>query len=196
VNKNVYDINENPKEKKIGRLDTDDQRIILKFEKNNTQKKPNDLIKETKPPPTTTTENSSSTVTTINHSFDQDNHNENDEEIQIPSPQPTGTELRQLQQENNQLYQDVAKRSEEIHAISTQVVEIAHLQENLFDNIFSQKDLIQDIDASAVASNDDLAAAIIHIRDAIRNTAQMRRWVIFFLLVMIFSLLFLDWYNV
>jgi len=193
VNKNVYDINENPKEKKIGRLDTDDQRIILKFEKNNT--KPNDLIKETKPP-ITTTENSSSTVTTINHYFDQDNHNENDEEIQIPSPQPTGTELRQLQQENNQLYQDVAKRSEEIHAISTQVVEIAHLQENLFDNIFSQKDLIQDIDANAVASNDDLAAAIIHIRDAIRNTAQMRRWVIFFLLVMTFSLLFLDWYNV
>jgi syntaxin 18 len=135
---------------------------------------------------------SSSPTTTVNHYFDQDN----EEEIQISSPQPTGNELRQLQQENNQLYHDVAKRSEEIHAISTQVVEIAQLQNKLFDNIFIQKDLIQEVDSNAVASNDDLAAAIIHIRDAIRNTAQMRRWVIFFLLVMIFSLLFLDWYNV
>jgi syntaxin 18 len=101
-----------------------------------------------------------------------------------------------LQFENDKLYTDVAQRSEEVHAISTQVVEIAQLQNQLFDNIFNQKDLIQNIDVAAVASNDDLAAAIIHIRDAIRNTAQMRRWVIFFLIVMIFSLLFLDWYNV
>jgi syntaxin 18 len=121
---------------------------------------------------------------------------ENEEETKIPSVPPTGSELRQLQLENNQLYHDVAQRSEEIHAISTQVVEIAQLQNELFDNIFCQKDLIQQVDTSAQASNDDLAAAIIHIRDAIRNTAQMRRWLIFFLIVMIFSLLFLDWYNV
>jgi syntaxin 18 len=137
-----------------------------------------------------------SPVTTVNYYLDQDNHHENEEEHQISSPQPTGSELRQLQRENTQLYHDVAKRSEEIHAISTQVVEIAQLQNEIFGHIFAQSDLIQGIDASAVASNDDLAAAIIHIRDAIRNTAQMRRWVIFFLLVMIFSLLFLDWYNV
>jgi hypothetical protein len=61
---------------------------------------------------------SSNNITTIN----QDNYNQNEEETQIASPQPTGTELRQLQRENDQLYHDVAKRSEEIHAISTQVV--------------------------------------------------------------------------
>lgn len=126
----------------------------------------------------------------------QDNNTHNDEESQIPSSPPFGAELRQLQLENDQLYNDVAQRSEEIHAISTQVVEIAQLQNELFDNILLQKDLIQQVDTAAVASNDDLAAAIIHIRDAIRNAAQMRRWVIFFLLVMIFSLVFLDWYNV
>ncbi|CAF4833170.1 unnamed protein product, partial [Rotaria sp. Silwood2] len=139
--------------------------------------------------------NVTATTTTTNY-FDQDNHIEHDEENQIPSTPPTGSEIRQLQLENDQLYHDVAQRSEEIHAISTQVVEIAQLQNELFDNILMQKDLIQEVDTAAVASNDDLAAAIIHIRDAIRNTAQMRRWVIFFLLVMIFSLLFLDWYNV
>jgi len=40
--------------KKIGRLDNDDQRVILNFNKNNTRKKPNDLKDDTKP--TTTTE--------------------------------------------------------------------------------------------------------------------------------------------
>ncbi|CAF0895114.1 unnamed protein product [Rotaria sordida] len=182
--------------KKIGRLDTDDQRVILNLHKNNNRKKTNDFIDDTKKSTNTIDNNSNNTTaTTTNHHFDQDNHIENDEENQIPSTPPTSSELRQLQIENNQLYHDVAQRSEEIHAISTQVVEIAQLQNELFDNIFMQKDLIEEVDAAAVASNDDLAAAIIHIRDAVRNTAQMRRWIIFFLLVMIFSLLFLDWYN-
>jgi hypothetical protein len=195
----------------VRKLDTGGQGVTLNYDKNNNRKKNNNPAEDTKN--TTTTESrydlseyiyyinvylSSSiiTTTTTNYNFDQDNHVENDEATQIPSPSPTSGELRQLQLENNQLYHDVAQRSEEIHAISSQVVEIAQLQNELFDNIFAQKELIQEVDTAAVASNDDLAAAIIHIRDAIRNTAQMRRWVIFFLLVMIFSLLFLDWYNV
>ena len=139
---------------------------------------------------------SASVITTTNQYFDDDRRAENEAETQIRTAPPSEQGLRQLQMENNQLYHDVAQRSEEIRGISTQVVEIAQLQNELFDNILVQKDLIHQVDASAVASNDDLAAAIIQIRDAIRNTAQMRRWVIFFLLVMIFSLLFLDWYNV
>jgi syntaxin 18 len=127
------------------------------------------------------------------HQIDHSDDAEHEHETHV---QPVGNELRQLQHENKQLYHDVAQRSEEIRGISSQVVEIAQLQNELFDNILIQKDVIEQVDGSAVASNDDLAAAIIHIRDAIRNTAQMRRWVIFFLLVMIFSLLFLDWYNV
>ena len=137
-----------------------------------------------------------SPAATLTQFFDQDNHHEDQEEQQISAPQPMGKELKQLQLENEQLYVDVAKRSEEILLVTSQVVEIAQLQNELFNNIFAQSDLIQGVDAAAVSSNDDLAAAIIHIRDAIRNAAQMRRWVIFFLLVMIFSLLFLDWYNV
>ncbi len=35
--------------KKIGRLDTDDQRAILNIDRNNTRKKPNDLTEEKKP---------------------------------------------------------------------------------------------------------------------------------------------------
>ena len=126
----------------------------------------------------------------------EENRTEHEDERPNSLAQPTGAELVQLQRENEQWYHDVAKRSEEIHSISSQVVEIAQLQNELFNNIFVQSDLIQQVDVNAEASNDDLAAAIIHIRDAIRNSAQMRRWIIFFLLVMIFSLLFLDWYNV
>ncbi|CAF1099189.1 unnamed protein product [Adineta steineri] len=153
--------------KKIGRLDNDVYRTILNFERKNTRK-----LTETSTENVITTENSPSTMVTVPTSYsDQDNHNENDEEIQIPSPIPTGSELRQLQIENDQLYHDVAQRSEEIHAISTQVVEIAQLQNELFDNIFGQKDLIEQVDNAAVVTNDDLAAAIIHIRDAMSDTS-------------------------
>lgn len=136
------------------------------------------------------------TITTTTQNFDEENRIEQNETSAMEIAQPTGQELRQLQKENNQLYVDVAQRSEEILDVARQVVDISQLQNQLFDNIFAQKDVIENIDASASASNDDLAAAILHIRDAIRNTAQMRRWIIFFLLVMTFSLLFLDWYNV
>ncbi|CAF4886797.1 unnamed protein product [Rotaria sp. Silwood1] len=163
--------------KKIGRLDTDNQHVILNIHKNDNRKKTNDLVDSTKKSMNIIENNSSNiTTTTTTQHLDQDNPIENDEENQIPSTPPTGSKLRQLQLENNQLYSDVAQRSEEIRAISSQVVEIAQLQNELFDNILIQKDLIQEVDTAAVASNDDLAAAIIHIRDAIRNTAQMRRW--------------------
>lgn len=119
-----------------------------------------------------------------------------EEEKQIPSPSPTGKELQQLQMENKMLYEDVAQRSNEIHEITDTVADIAYIQNELFNNILNQKDQTSQIDILAQASNDDLAGAIIHIRDAIKNAAQMRQWVIFFLLVMIFSLIFLDWYNV
>lgn len=110
--------------------------------------------------------------------------------------QPVNQELRQLQHENDQLYQEVAQRSEEIFAIAQQVVNISQLQNEIFNNIFTQNDSIENIDSAASASNDDIAAANVNLRNAIRNSAQMRRWVIFFLIVMTFSLLFLDWYNV
>lgn len=193
--------------KKIGRLDHEEQQMLLNInakrqrptsppstfdttsaeEKNRPTKPVSNLSEQSSPQPPSTGSPSMIVTTTSYY---------NEETSQIPVPQPTGQELHQLQQENQQLYHDLAQRSEEIREISSQVVEIAQLQNELFDNIFVQKDLIEHIDASAVASNDDIAAAIVHIRDAIRNAAQMRRWVIFFLMVMIFSLLFLDWYNV
>ena len=177
--------------KKIGRLDHDEQQMLFSIQQHQ-QVSPSREAIQTSPETTS----SSPVTSTTTFQLDEEMRRESNEETKIDSPEPTGQELRQLQHENKQLYQDVAERSEEIRGISTQVVEIAQLQNQLFENIFNQKDIIQQVDASAVASNDDLAAAIIHIRDAIRNTAQMRRWVIFFLLVMIFSLLFLDWYNV
>ncbi|CAF2140129.1 unnamed protein product [Rotaria magnacalcarata] len=159
--------------KKIGRLDNDDQRILFNLNKSNNRKKSNDSIDGTRLTTTTTNENNSTNITTTDQYLDQDNQIENNEENQTLV---TGSELRQLQLENNQLYHDVAQRSEEIRAISTQVVEIAQLQNEIFGHLCSQKDLIQEVNSAAVVTNDDLAAAIIHIRDAIRNMAQMRRW--------------------
>ena len=205
--------------KKIGRLDHENRQILATLDLNQLRPKPvksisTDSLKdpvsqENKPVTSKDTFiapahlNHPASASTANNMDDKnsqkkphDYQDDNEDERRIPSPEPTSQELQQLQMENKQLYRDVAQRSKEICEITDQVVNIAQLQKELLENILDQKDSIEQVDNNAGLSNDELAAAINQIRNAIKNAAQMRRWVIFFLLVMIFSLLFLDWYNV
>ncbi|CAF0866658.1 unnamed protein product [Didymodactylos carnosus] len=145
-------------------------------------------------------DNKSPSYIHVTRNFDNDSDNANtskntEEENDRFLSKIDREEQKQLQVENERLYRDVAQRSEEIQQIAEQACDIADMQKRLFDNILAQSDLIDQVDTTAIQTNDDMAAAIKHIRDAVKNSAQMRRWIIFFLLVMIFSLLFLDWYN-
>lgn len=63
-----------------------------------------------------------------------------------------------------------------------------------------QKDPIKTISSLPIASNAVGASENIkdgneEIRKAIQNRASIRVYILFFLLVMAFTLLFLDWYN-
>lgn len=46
-----------------------------------------------------------------------------------------------------------------------------------------------------IGVNENVKDANEQIRQAIQRNAGLRVWVLFFLLVMSFTLLFLDWYN-
>ena len=66
--------------------------------------------------------------------------------------------------------------------------------------IFSEKILQQEGDISRIGENltgttENLQMANEQIREAIKNNAGFRVWILFFLVVMTLSLLFLDWYN-
>lgn len=104
-------------------------------------------------------------------------------------------DVQMFESENEQLYNELNTMTEEVRQIESKVVHIAELQE-----IFTEKVLDQDRDldrlmTTVVGSTENMKEANEQIRQAIQRNAGLRVWILFFLLVISFSLLFLDWYN-
>lgn len=109
--------------------------------------------------------------------------------------QPSAEDIQMFESENDQLYNELNTMTEEVKQIESKVVHITELQE-----IFTEKVLDQDKDldrlmTTVVGSTENVKEANEQIRQAIQRNAGLRVWILFFLLVMSFSLLFLDWYN-
>lgn len=104
-------------------------------------------------------------------------------------------DIQMFESENEQLYNELNTITEEVKQIESKVVHISELQQ-----IFTEKVLAQDHDldklmTTVVGSTENVKEANEQIRQAIQRNAGLRVWILFFLLVMSFSLLFLDWYN-
>lgn len=79
--------------------------------------------------------------------------------------------------------------------IQSKVIKIAELQEVFTEKVMEQSDEIERISTTLVGTTENLKDANVQIRQAIQSNASLRIYLLFFLLVMSFSLLFLDWYN-
>lgn len=115
--------------------------------------------------------------------MDSENHPVDSKDIQL------------FEAENEQLYNELNTLTEEMKEIENKVVYISDLQ-----NIFSEKILYQDknlehVLATVVGSTENVKEANEQIRNAIQKNAGFRVWILFFLLVLSFSLIFLDWYK-
>ncbi|KAK0084226.1 hypothetical protein PV325_007438 [Microctonus aethiopoides] len=104
-------------------------------------------------------------------------------------------DIQMFESENEQLYNELNTITEEVKQIESKVIHISELQQ-----IFTEKVLAQDHDldklmTTVVGSTENVKEANEQIRQAIQRNAGLRVWILFFLLVMSFSLLFLDWYN-
>lgn len=104
-------------------------------------------------------------------------------------------ELQMLEQENKQLYTDLQGLSDEIEMIQKSVVGIAKLQDLFTEKVVLQKDDIERIATTVVGATENVKDANEQIKQAIQRNAGLRVYVLFFLMVMSFTLLFLDWYN-
>ena len=100
-----------------------------------------------------------------------------------------------FEQENEKMYQDLMNLKDDIQQIETKVVKIAELQEIFTEKVLQQRDDIDTIAANAVAATENVKDGNEELRRAIQRNASVRVYVLFFLLVMSFTLLFLDWYN-
>ncbi|XP_053669639.1 syntaxin-18 [Anopheles nili] len=104
-------------------------------------------------------------------------------------------DIQMFESENVQLYNELKGLSEEVEQIQRNVADIAQLQDIFTEKISLQNTDIDRIATNVVGTTENMNDANEQIKQAIQRNAGLRVWVLFFLIVMSFTLLFLDWYN-
>lgn len=113
----------------------------------------------------------------------------------IYEEEPSAEDIQMFESENEQLYNELNSITEEVKQIESKVVHIAELQEIFTEKVLDQDKDVDRLMTTVVGSTENVKEANDQIRQAIQRNAGLRAWILFFLLVMSFSLLFLDWYN-
>ena len=130
-----------------------------------------------------------------NQSMEDDNNVSNLNDDEISAGGLSAEDIQMFEKENKQLFNEFKGLSEEVQQIEKHVYDIAKLQELFTEKVALQKGDIDRISNTVVGATENVKEANEQIKQAIQRNAGLRVYVLFFLLVMSFSLLFLDWYN-
>ncbi|XP_034389595.1 syntaxin-18 isoform X2 [Cyclopterus lumpus] len=104
-------------------------------------------------------------------------------------------EVQMFEQENQRLVSEMNSLVDEVRQIEGKVVEISRLQEIFAEKVLQQETEIGSIHQLVVGATENVKEGNEDIREAIKNNAGFRVWILFFLVMCSFSLLFLDWYD-
>ncbi|GFY43985.1 syntaxin-18 [Trichonephila inaurata madagascariensis] len=104
-------------------------------------------------------------------------------------------ELQMFEEENQRLYEDMNTLVDEVREIEGKVVEIGRLQEILSEKVLQQDQDINRISDTVMGTTENIKEGNEELREAMKKNAGFRVWILFFLIVLSFSLLFLDWYS-
>uniref|UniRef100_A0AAQ5XWJ3 Syntaxin-18 n=1 Tax=Amphiprion ocellaris TaxID=80972 RepID=A0AAQ5XWJ3_AMPOC len=104
-------------------------------------------------------------------------------------------EIQMFEQENQRLISEMNSLVDEVKQIEGKVVEISRLQEIFAEKVLQQETEIDSIHQLVVGATENVKEGNEDIREAIKNNAGFRVWILFFLVMCSFSLLFLDWYD-
>lgn len=124
----------------------------------------------------------------LDEAMDESNYEDTLQEL---SPE----DIQMYESENVQLYHELQGLAEEVEQIEKNVVDIARLQEIFTEKVVLQRHDIERIANAVVGATENVNDANEQIKQAIQRNASLRVWTLFFLLVISFTLLFLDWYN-
>ncbi|VDD97258.1 unnamed protein product [Enterobius vermicularis] len=102
---------------------------------------------------------------------------------------------QQMTAENEQLYARLIHTDDEIQKVEQQLSEIYKLQESFAEKVLEQEKDIEFVNQAAVTSVENIRDGNEQIREAIQNMASRRVILLFCLIALTFTLLFLDWYN-
>ncbi|RNA10850.1 syntaxin-18 [Brachionus plicatilis] len=104
-------------------------------------------------------------------------------------------ELQELEKENEMLFDNLSMQTDELKKIESQVVEVSRLTQIFTENIVSQVETVDRIQKSTFETNSNLALGNENIKEAMKKNAALRLWILFIIIVLSFTLLFLDWFN-
>ncbi|EYB81113.1 hypothetical protein Y032_0392g585 [Ancylostoma ceylanicum] len=108
---------------------------------------------------------------------------------------PATLDNAQLMAENERMFERFSHVHAHIEGLETQITEIQRLQEAFAEKVMDQEKDIEIINEAALHTSENLKDGNEWIRQAISNSAGRRVVVLFCIIVITFTLLFLDWYN-
>ncbi|CAH8595644.1 unnamed protein product [Schistosoma haematobium] len=106
----------------------------------------------------------------------------------------TENELRTLEVENQILYQHFTQEKDELHQVAKKISEIGHLNQTLSEHLMEQLETTEKIADSSVTATEYIRQGNELLREAINSKATVQFWMLFILIILTFSLHFLDWF--
>lgn len=131
----------------------------------------------------------------VKASYNQDLDESNNAHTNSIVDELTEEELQMFEVENAELINELNNLRGEVHAIEEKVTHIAELQGTFTEMVLQQDADIQRIDTWLIGSTENVLDANKELRKAVQNNASFRFYLLFFILMMSLTLLFLNWYN-
>ncbi|VDN08445.1 unnamed protein product [Thelazia callipaeda] len=119
---------------------------------------------------------------------------EEDENVD-PLTDLDGDERIQLMIENELLYSRSLQVDNDIQKVEKQMIDLYRLQETFAEKVAEQEKGISLVNETTIVTVENLRLGNEQIRQAIQNMASRRVILLFCIIVLTFTLLFLDWYN-
>lgn len=104
-------------------------------------------------------------------------------------------EVQTLALENSQLYEELLTSDDEIKAVSRKVIQLSKLQELFAEKVMEQEIDLNNLHETAIRSSENVREGNDLIRDAMMKNASTRVFILFYIVTLGFTILFLDWYN-
>ncbi|KAI5696050.1 hypothetical protein M8J75_007392 [Diaphorina citri] len=128
-------------------------------------------------------------------SFDNASFIEDIEKHELDDGDLSPEELQTFKNENDSLFKHLTNLTEEVEQIESKVLKVAELQQQLTENLYDQDHMIEKTLTAFVGTTENIKEGNEQLHQAIQGNATLRLFVILILLVLSFTILFLDWYN-
>lgn len=104
-------------------------------------------------------------------------------------------EILVLAVENSQMHDELLTLEDEIKVIGKKVVQLSKLQELFTEKVLEQELELNNLHETAIKSSENVREGNDLIRDAMMKNASTRVFILFYIITLGFTILFLDWYN-